>query len=807
MTLRITRTDHHFAPGSVKVEEHENLEWFMAVLEDSAKVGTKSGFKPRSKEPDGDPVPMIVPVAEWSVGYKADENIKAFSSVFVGDIDHSPKDVLKKMHAILVDAAISYGWATTHRHDPQEDGSGWRLRIFVELDREYAPEDHPRVFAAMQGMLDGMLDPQTKDLSHGYYYPRFPAERAGTFQCVYSPGTPLPVDDLLAMMPEVPKAPPQPVEISDGRIVPSSEVSDEIASWCRSTKDPVKQQTAKHARALLAGKNTIPLGKGLRNGFLTSLAGYLATRFPDGNPESVASPFETVGWDLLNADGKYEISALEKIIFRMQDAEREKFSAKKEKILEDRKKKILESTKGARDHEITQAEVDHLIEVFGESWQQHLFASLQDDLFALRPDGTYDPGALTRDQTMIAVRDRLAVFGDYVESTYIGEDGVEHVKTRAAILQAYASIARSVVHDMTAPRGGWDSKTDTITFAAAVPVVEPVYHADVAGWLATLDSHLTDAISVVPKHDRMLQAIVLIGPASAGKTLIANGIGQIYGSAPISGDVASAQFNSDMIRQPIIFMDERPSKAYKEEGTTLIRRFQTEYSRRLDEKFRARVRLDGFPRLIIAANNMDVLKTNEDMSQDDRDAFAERLLVIDMAVGKPYLDAFGKERIQAEWLDGRKLAQHFLWLARNHVIKNQGTRFDVEHVQSALHLDLAAQNGTAADVAYWILSYIAEPQKVERAHYPAKYDPDRGTVRICPKAVYQGWSMYMDQGRVPGAGEIAKAVRSLAHRGRQKITVAGKQLNAYDINVDLLRGANSRNLIVTGFDDLFPPNA
>lgn len=789
--VSVVTSDH--APDTVEVMTFPSLANLTKEIEGAAEVGPKNT------------APMLIPVSKWQTTYKADKNVTVMSRVFVGDLDGKTTAQVETLLAYL--EGLSYALITTHSHLTERKHGLECYRLLVELDREYPVTDHARVWAAVQDLFGGELDAATKDPSHGYYLPRYDEDHAQDFGCVYSPGEPFFVDDLLAMMPEVPSAPTPPVEISDGRIVPPSEVSDEIASWCRSTKDPVKQQTAKHARALIAGKNTIPIGKGLRNGFLTSLAGYLAARFPDGDPESIASAFETVGWDQFNLDGKYEISSLEKIIFRMQDAEREKFSAKKEKILEDRRKKILESSKGERDHEITPEEVAHLIEVFGESWQQHLFASLQDDLFALRPDGTYDPGALTRDQTMIAVRDRLAVFGDYVESTYIGEDGQERTKSRAAILQSYASIARSVVHDMTAPRGGWDAKTDTITFAAAVPVVDPIYHEDVAKWLATLDSHLTDAISVVPKHDRMLQAIVLIGPASAGKTLIANGIGHIYGSAPISGDVASAQFNSDMIRQPIIFMDERPSKAYKEEGTTLIRRFQTEYSRRLDEKFRARVRLDGFPRLIIAANNMDVLKTNEDMSQDDRDAFSERLLVIDMAVGKPYLEAFGKERIQAEWLDGRRLAQHFLWLARNHVIKNQGTRFDVEHVQSALHLDLAAQNGTAADVAYWILSYIAEPQKVERAHYPAKYDPDRGTVRICPKAVYQGWSMYMDQGRVPGAGEIAKAVRSLAHRGRQKITVAGKQLNAYDINVDLLRGANARNLIVTGFDDLFPPNA
>jgi hypothetical protein len=555
---------------------------------------------------------------------------------------------------------------------------------------------------------------------------------------------------------------------------------------------------AKAARELLRGKNTIPVHAGRRNGFLAALSGYLAAQFPFAG--GVSQLFEGVGWDLFNVDGKYPLDAFETMIGRFQDKEQAGVAAAQAEREAERARIISELSGGERDFTITEDEIAHLVEVFGPHWIQFLFAIRKRDIYVLRPDGSYDPDPVMRDTVFVAARDRLAVFGDYVEYDYEDEKGT-HRKSISTFLEEYATVVRHVVFDLANPRGGYDAKTQTIYLAAAPPQVDPVEHPEIQRWLEHHDTHLIDMIATMPHLSKMLPALVLTGTKGAGKTLLAIGVGQIYGRSCLDADAALGQFNASMLsKQPIIFMDEKAASAYEREGTTLIRKFVTQGVRQLDEKFQARVELLGYPRLIVAANNADVLATAQDMSTEDREAFAERLVHIDMDAGKDHLAR--QPHIQTYWLDRRWLAEHIFWLSKNWEVQHPGRRFAVANNNTALHDGLASKSGSASDVACWLLRYVTNPNTAK--HLPISFDG--GILRVNSGAIIQGWSIYLDGHSPPSPSKISRALRSLAST-RQKIKwVQGgtqKRVNAYQIDPRLLRASNETHGLVDDFDKLF----
>jgi hypothetical protein len=310
-------------------------------------------------------------------------------------------------------------------------------------------------------------------------------------------------------------------------------------------------------------------------------------------------------------------------------------------------------------------------------------------------------------------------------------------------------------------------------------------------------------LASMPRLDRMLPALILTGDANCGKTLLALGVGQIYGRAPADGDVALSNFNANILtKQPIVSMDEKTTNGYQREGTTLIRKFVTQGVRQLDEKFQARVELLGFPRMIVAANNFDVLNTEQEISTADREAFAERLVHIDMDPGAAVLETYA-DIIQAQWLDGRQLAEHILWLSTTWTIKNPGRRFLVANNHTALHDGLASKAGHAGDVACWLLNYLGSPARAQ--HLPISFE--KGQLRVNTGALIQGWRVYLEAHRPPSPSKISRALKSLSHKKRQKIavTIEGtkKRVDAYEIDPLLLRSANETQQLIPNFDELF----
>lgn len=733
---------------------------------------------------------LLIPVAEWSERYREKSNIVLMSSLFVADVDRIDTDRANELFdAIEGTSAILY---TTHSHmTPRKGGLGC-YRVILELDREYLPTEYPIVRAAVNDLLGGVIDPGTDDHQElGYYLPSAPASCSDFAARVYAPGDRLCLDQLLDMGRTLGAVESLPAmrkvhKPREGTAPSAKALRDAVAKWARSGYSFV-QNSAAMARAILDGKPSIPVGESRRNESLYQLAGQVAYTWRDADGDAIAALFDGVGWDLLSPDGKYTIDDFAKMIARQQD--------NKDTWDREQQRELLASvTAGERTELITPEEIRGLQERFGEAWHRHVIAVLNKDLYFLRPDGSYDPAAVMKENLFVASRDRLAVFGDEVQDTYDATDGPKR-KTPQQFLEEYATLVDRAVFDLCHPEGGWDP----IAREILLPLrrhVEPKESPEIQQWLESCspDLILCDMLSQVPHHSRALPALLMIGGKDTGKTLLAKGVSRIYAAGPTDADAAFDQYNaSSLLACPVVFMDERASKQYKQEGTTFIRRYMSQDVRRLDEKYRARVELRGYVRLLIAGNSLDIMTTSEDMGAADRAAFTERIVYVDMDNGAEVLAQHPASKIQREWLDERRFASHVLWLSENWRVRNPGKRFAVQQRDATFQASITSCTGTTQEVLYWLLMFVDTPVPVLQAN--AAIAVKGGDLRVSSTAVFRHWDEYLKGRQKPSPALIGRAISSLAVGSRQKIWNTAR--NAYEIDMDQLAAANEKFGIVS----------
>lgn len=204
-------------------------------------------------------------------------------------------------------------------------------------------------------------------------------------------------------------------------------------------------------------------------------------------------------------------------------------------------------------------------------------------------------------------------------------------------------------------------------------------------------------------------SLYLNGPARVGKSMLALALAECFHCPPIPAAHAFGEFNGELMKSPVIMVDEGlPTKLTGLDPADIFRSLVTGAPVSTQHKYQLPVITEIPYRVIFAANSYDMVKRligRRTMDAQDRDAFRERILVIDTG-RKPadLLDSKGARRYTKDWIGGPcRLARHLLKLYKMHFLESEFVpdgRLLVEgkpHPAFTLSFDLSGQGREIVD--------------------------------------------------------------------------------------------------------------
>lgn len=276
-------------------------------------------------------------------------------------------------------------------------------------------------------------------------------------------------------------------------------------------------------------------------------------------------------------------------------------------------------------------------------------------------------------------------------------------------LRKYAEFAEwdQVIDTFTAsfnePVNRFDPETRTFVEAVGLRgELKSKEWPEINEWLKALggenSERLLDWVAAVAMQDKTSAILYLEGPPRSGKTLLAQGLAKIWRhGSPVPFASFASDFNSLVEKCPLILADEGVSG---KNVANLLREFCSAEALTLRRKNLPDATIVGNPRLIITANNPDILNIKSAHTLDDQEALAQRFLYIKVDKEAGCLLPGG-----TEWLD-HKIAEHALWLAETREIK-PGTRFFIDGGGRSLLDHIAIAGDSTAQVLELILNWLS----------------------------------------------------------------------------------------------------
>lgn len=352
-------------------------------------------------------------------------------------------------------------------------------------------------------------------------------------------------------------------------------------------------------------------------------------------------------------------------------------------------------------------------------------------------------------------------------------------KTVDEILLDHCTVARSAVADMSLARSYYDPK-DQVMYEAVCPLdnIEPVFNPQIARWLELLagpaHEKLLDWMATMSQIMRPSCALLLTGKPSAGKEMFAQGLARRWRRAKAPTELARVLdgFNEDLARCPLIFCDENmpASRSGKKSVLADLKSTIASSSRTLSRKFISNADLIGAIRLILAANNNNMLMDHEDTTSNDQEATSLRFLhIIINEAPVEYLKEIGGRNTTEAWVAGGQLAQHVRWLELNRVVVT-GTRLLVEGDVTDLQRKLMVNNKNTSLVLEWVVRFLASGGKST-----SQVLVGNGEVLINTSAICTNWNQYIKSDFVPSTTRIGTSLRTLSvQEKRIDWTIGGK---------------------------------
>jgi hypothetical protein len=361
-----------------------------------------------------------------------------------------------------------------------------------------------------------------------------------------------------------------------------------------------------------------------------------------------------------------------------------------------------------------------------------------------------------------------------VELFYRNEKGEYKEKTVAQLLHEHSTVAAEIVLDLRAQCSGFDpERQQFIEATAPLRPLEARRDPQIERWLellfGTQSAVLLDWLAALTKLDEQTCAVYIVGPPGVGKGLLAAGIARLWRRAgPTELKHIIGSFNQDVAACPFIFLDEGLPKQI--DAQDALRTLVGSSTRTLSRKFLPNAMLEGAIRLLLGANNDNVITFEDAKGLWDVDALVQRFLHVRVTSdAEKYLEAIklADPGITKRWVNDDLIARHIVWLRENRLII-PGRRFYVEGKErTAMHRKLVTQGQTASLVLEWIVRFLMDTLPLNK-HYATKNRTPHAKIGdsgifVNVQAVIDCWQIYMRQDiRIPPLKKVSDILRSIA---------------------------------------------
>jgi hypothetical protein len=354
------------------------------------------------------------------------------------------------------------------------------------------------------------------------------------------------------------------------------------------------------------------------------------------------------------------------------------------------------------------------------------------------------------------------------------------LKSTDEIVTEYGSVGQRTEASLCLASSYYD-ETEGVFHEAACPPrpLRAVNHADIDAWLRVLGGDnadkLLDWIATVTDLTTPSAALYLTGPPETGKSLLANGLARLWttGTPTEMSRVLGGNFNDDLTKCPLVFADEAlPQNWHGKQTSADLRRIVTENRRTLARKHLSNSSLEGCIRIIMAANNDNLLAFNEDMSPEDIQAMAERFLHIDTAGAVGFL----KTVPLVGWVTENRIAEHALHLRDTRQVTYDG-RFAVKGEVSRIHRSIATRGTVKGLVVEWLARYLVNPSPAIPKTVPVRVGG--GQYLINTSVVTEFWGQHVQSDKVPTTGVVSRILKGLSS-GRD-VRINGVRVHEIDV--------------------------
>lgn len=352
-----------------------------------------------------------------------------------------------------------------------------------------------------------------------------------------------------------------------------------------------------------------------------------------------------------------------------------------------------------------------------------LIAATSQLCYVMTPAGHYDSIGVPRH--LLSARIRSLGMDALISLERETENGKRAVPAQT-IIDRHATIVSTVRGAVDIPRTTIkDIESDSATLVLKLfdlrTDLEPRFDPQVDAWLKTFAGDQYHRLCEWIGHaldfkSGPICALSIAGPPGAGKKLLIQGLAECINTETFGDEREFGNFQSALLRTPFIVVNEGvpTMRDGQKDIADTFRHLVGGDAITCNQKFQAPIIVNNPARIIFAANNMDavsILTGHRDLTPEDRDALAIRLMHIDipqsagdwlrMRGGLSYTGAFGRRWIRGDSgaASDYVVARHFLHLYEQRPPVPVGNRLLVEgHLQDDLLRAMSTRSGSAPDI-------------------------------------------------------------------------------------------------------------